>query len=158
MALRYFLAFAALIMSSPASAEDMTSLFGLVPGQEVPNIIEGFSDSQLSVYERPLLKGPLSEYFQHIEVTVLPPRTVAVVSALRAYKNSLDCMKARGELEGVLEGVFPVVRDEHLGLRATENGDIRLSLSCSTSGSVPYYSLEVNARHQPSLEALRGSL
>ena len=139
-------------------AQDMHSVFGLVLGQEVPNATKDIGDSQFSVYEHPLSEGPLSDYFQHIEVTVAPPRTVAVLSALRAYENGLECMEERAELERLLEIVFPVVRDGGMGVRETKGGESRLSLSCSTSGSVPYYSLKLNVTHQPSLDALRAAL
>jgi len=141
-----------------ANAQDMDAVFGVVPGQEVPNATQDFGDSQFSVYERPVSAEPLSEYFQHIEVTVVPPRTIAVISALRAYENGRDCMKDRADLERVLERVFPVIRDPELGVRETEEKETRLSLSCSTSGSVPYYSLKLNVTHQPSLDVLRKAL
>jgi hypothetical protein len=158
MTTRSLLASMMLLTCCTANAQDMRATFGIVPGQEIPNATQDFGDSRFSVYERPLSEEPLSEYFQHIAVTVVPPRTIAVMSALRAYENGPECMEDRAELERVLERVFPVIRDLDLGVRETEEKETTLSLSCSTTGSVPYYSLKLNVTHQPSLDALRQAL
>lgn len=148
----------ALTASTAVGAQDLGVILGVIPGEPVPNLLEDFRDSPFRTYEKPTPEGPLSEYFQYLEITVLAPDTVAVVAATRAYDNGLICWKERERLHQQLSRFFPTISGDIEDHRLSFNKETRMSLSCSTSGAVPYYSLTINISHLPTQERLLAEL
>lgn len=144
----------ALSASTAVGAQDLDIILGVIPGEPVPNLLKDFQNSPFDTYEKPTPEGTLSEYFQYLDITVLPPDTVAVVAATRAYENGIVCWEERKRLHQQLSPFFPNISSDIADHRLSLDEETRLSLSCSTSGAVPYYSLTINISHLPTQERL----
>ena len=144
-----------LLISIAAFGEEIKSIFGVMPGESVPNLTEYFEESPGNVYEKPLNNNMLKDYFQYIQVFVLPPKTVASISATRAYENGLKCVADMEKLQEYLDPLFPDTEPGIEYRRLSEDGELMLSLGCSTSGNTPYYSLRLYISHDESSADLR---
>lgn len=67
-----FLAVLMLAISNNTFAADFTSLFGIVPGEPVPDLRGEFGPSPNNMYEKPVPSKELAPYFQYLQVMVLP--------------------------------------------------------------------------------------
>ena len=150
-----FLTALLLAASSTTVAEDFSAIFGIVPGEPVPYLQDGFGPSPNNTYEKPIRGEKLGHYFQHIQVMVLPPETVAHFYGTRAYRGALQCMEDMASIKEILLPLFPNPEDENEYQRLTVDGEIRLSLGCRTTGRIPYYSLRMHVSHIEAASKLR---
>ena len=147
-----------LLNGGPALAVDFESVFGLVPGEPISYLTEDFRAPPDNAYEKPLPNGELTQYFQHIIVMGLPPRTAATVQAKRAYWGALKCMEDMSSIREYLIPLFPKTKGKNEFERFSEDGEMSLYLGCGTSGNHPHYTLRMHISHKESASELRSLL
>jgi len=134
-------------------ADGLMSIFAVVPGRSVPGLIYDFEDSPVNFYELPLKHRLWSKYFQHLRVSVMAPRTIQSISAVRAYEDAQLCMKDARKLYMSIQHLFPREENEYGSQWLSEDSESRLTLSCNTGGGrTPYYSLRFSVVHIPTAE------
>lgn len=143
-----------LVVSNAAFAGDFEALFGIVPGERIPYLKSEFGQSPNNIYEKPVQGRQLAEFFQHIQVIVLPPDTVANFYAVRAYRGPVQCLEDMASINQILMPLFPDSEEGNAYQRVSADGGVRLSLGCGTDGRTPFYTLRMHVSHIESTSEL----